>query len=149
MKRRTLKGIFKPTNPSKYKGNVTHIVYRSSWELSLFMKLDKNPDIIQWSSEETVIPYKSPVDGKLHRYFPDVWIKTKTKDGTIQESIIEIKPFKETIQPIQGEKSKRAFTKEVLTFVTNTAKWESARRYCEQKNMKFLILTENELGIKR
>lgn len=149
MKRKTLKGIFRPRNPSKYKGNASNIVYRSSWELSLFMKLDTNPDILQWSSEETPIPYKSPLDGKLHRYFPDVWIKTRTKDGLIEESIIEIKPFRETIQPVQGEKSKRSFAKEVMTYAINQAKWETARKYCEQKNMKFLILTENELGIKR
>ena len=121
MKRKTLKGIFKPRNPSKYKGNVSNIVYRSSWELSLFMKLDANPDVLQWSSEENPIPYKSPLDGKLHRYFPDVWIKTKTKNNTIEESIIEVKPFRETIQPVQGDKSNRVFAKEVMTYAVNNA----------------------------
>ena len=30
-----MKGRYKPINPSKYKGNPTNIIYRSSWELKL------------------------------------------------------------------------------------------------------------------
>ena len=71
------KGIFKPYNPAKYRGNPTNIVYRSSWELKLMIHLDKHPDVIWWSSEEVTIPYISPIDGRPHRYFPDFIVHLK------------------------------------------------------------------------
>ena len=62
-------GYFKPTNPEKYKGNVDKIFYRSSWELKFNNWCDKHPSVLEWSSEEIVIPYKKPTDNQMHRYF--------------------------------------------------------------------------------
>ena len=64
-------GRFVPTNPKKYKGNYTTIYYRSLWERKFMVYCDKNPNILQWGSEEIYIPYFLPTDGKIHRYFPD------------------------------------------------------------------------------
>ena len=90
------KGRFKPTNPTKYKGDHSNIIYRSLWERK-FMKLcDSNSNILEWSSEEVIIPYKSPIDGKFHRYFVDFWVKQKNTKGEIVEKLIEIKPKKYT-----------------------------------------------------
>ena len=85
------KGKFRPSNPSKYKGDPTNIIYRSLWELKFMNYCDKNENILKWSSEELWIPYKSPVDNRYHKYFPDFYIKYKNTSGKIVESLIEIK----------------------------------------------------------
>ena len=66
-----MKGMFKPKNPQKYRGDPTNIIYRSSFELKLMVYLDQHPEVISWGSEEIIIPYKSPIDNRYHRYFVD------------------------------------------------------------------------------
>jgi hypothetical protein len=136
-------GKYKIKNPSKYKGDYRNIYYRSSWELRVFNYMDRNPEVVKWSSEEIVIPYRSPIDGKRHRYFPDVWMKTKNGDVYL----IEIKPFKETIQPKKRSRITKQYLYEVKTWGINSAKWKSAKEYCADRNWKFKIITEKELGI--
>ena len=68
------------------------------WERRLMKYCDENPDVLSWSSEELVIPYLSPIDRKLHRYFPDFLIKVKRGEKT-QTIVIEVKPKKETKPP--------------------------------------------------
>ena len=75
------KGWFKPKNPAKYNGNAENIVFRSSWELRCMKYFDDNPAVIWWSSEEMSVPYYSPVDDRMHRYFPDFIIKVQRKDS--------------------------------------------------------------------
>lgn len=140
-------GFFKPKNPKKYKGDPTNIVYRSRWELRFMSYLDTHDDVIQWSSEEIIVPYRSPKDNRIHRYFPDFWVKVKEPSGKIGEKLIEIKPFAQTQQP-KANKNKRRYLNEVLTYAVNTEKWKYARAYCEQRGWDFLIVTERELGLK-
>ena len=143
-----LKGKFKPKNPKKYRGNCTEIYYRSGWELKYMMVLDHDPDVISWSSEEVVIPYISPLDGLIHRYFPDFFVEKKNSKGKIEKFIIEIKPHYQTVAPKNTErKTKRKYIKEVMTYGINTAKWEAAQNFCESRGWKFVKLTEKELGI--
>ena len=80
------KGLFTPRNPQKYIGDPNNIIYRSSWECRVMDWLDRNPDIISWASEEMNVPYKSPVDGRFHRYFPDFIVKVKSRDGLTRRS---------------------------------------------------------------
>jgi len=37
--------------------------------------LDSHSQIVNWSSEEFCIPYRSPIDRRMHRYFPDFWVE--------------------------------------------------------------------------
>lgn len=141
------KGFFKPKNPRKYKGDPTNIIYRSRWELRFMSYLDTHDDVLQWASEEIQIPYRSPKDNRVHRYFPDFWVKVKEPSGKVSEKLIEIKPFAQTQQP-QPSKNKRRYLNEVLTYAVNTEKWRYARAYCEQRGWDFLIVTERELGLK-
>ena len=60
-------GKFNPKNPHKYKGDYTNIVYRSSWEFHFCRYIDAHPGVTKWSSEEIIVPYRSCVDGKMHR----------------------------------------------------------------------------------
>jgi len=109
--------------------------------------LDSHPSVIEWASEEIVIPYFSPVDRKMHRYFPDFWVRTKTGDNTINTMVIEIKPDIQTRQPVRKEKNTRRYINELKTFGVNTAKWEAAEQFCLDKKWQFKVLTEKELGL--
>ena len=103
----TMKGRYKPLNPKKYKGDPTNIIYRSSWERRCMIYFDRTPNILEWQSEEFFIPYKSPVDGKIHRYFPDFKIKVLNKQKNFESILIEVKPFKQTQPPVvQKRKTK-------------------------------------------
>ena len=142
------KGLFKPRNPSKYKGDPTNIVYRSGWELRFMDYLDSHTSVLEWSSEELIIPYRSPVDGKVHRYFPDFQVKKKGNDGTIETVVVEIKPAKETTPPIVLNKPNKRYLREVYTWGINSAKWKAADEFCKDRNWKFIIMAEFDLGIK-
>lgn len=144
-----IQGKFKPTNPNKYKGDPTGIIYRSSWEARLMSYLDKHPDVMWWASEELVIPYISPVDGRPHRYFVDFVVKKR--DG--ETLVIEVKPFKQTQEPLlenrlDGKgKLRRAYINEVATWGINKSKWKAAEEFCRKRGWRFVIMTEKDLNI--
>ena len=142
------KGKFKPQNPHKYIGDPTNIIYRSSWEVILMDYLDKHQNIKRWSSEEIIIPYFSPIDGKKHRYFPDFFVEQE-KEGKIEKILIEIKPKKQTVPPIKNLSPTGKITKSYLTEVKNwginQAKWNSAVSYCNNRGWKFAVMTEDHL----
>jgi len=140
-------GRFSPRYPQKYIGDPTNIVYRSSWEVKLMTWLDNNHEIISWGSEELVIPYKSPVDGKWHRYFPDFVVKVRTKDGKLKTMILEVKPKKQTVPPEPRKRVTKQYINEVSTYGINQAKWKSATEYCADRGWEFRLVTEDHLGI--
>jgi hypothetical protein len=135
-------GRFTPRNPKKYIGDHKNIIYRSSWECKVMDWLDRNPDILEWGSEELIIPYKSPVDGRFHRYFPDFIVKTK--DRTL---IIEVKPEAQTKPPAQRKRITKQYITEVTTYGVNQAKWKAAHEYCKDRGWEFKIITETHLGL--
>jgi len=143
------KGRYTPKNPKKYKGDYHNIVYRSLWERKFMVYCDNSDNILEWGSEELVIPYLSPWDGKIHRYFPDFYIKVKQSDGGLKKFIIEVKPKKQCKPPDSSPKRKtRKWFSEVKTWGINEAKWKSASEWCSNNDMEFKILTEDELGIR-
>lgn len=89
----------------------------------------------------------SPVDGKPHRYFVDIKAVFIQPDGTEKTYLIEIKPFDQTIPP-KPSRNKRVLMEAVATYQINQAKWEAARRYCNEMGYTFLIMTEYEIGLK-
>lgn len=141
------KGKFRPKNRKKYNGNPSEIIYRSLWELKFMNYCDNNNKIVKWSSEEIIIPYRCPTDNKIHRYFPDFYIKYKDVKGKLHEKVIEVKPAKQVKEPkIQKRKTKKYLT-EVFTYAKNKAKWEAAEDFCKDRSWEFQILTEKELGV--
>lgn len=139
-----------PSHPEKYVGDVSTITSRSSWETKFMNYCDLNPDVLQWSSEEVVIPYFDPVQGKQRRYFVDFWIEVlDRRTGNTNKVLIEIKPDKFTRAPEQPKKKTKRFIEESLQFATNTAKWQAAREVCERSGVHFRILTEYDLGIEK
>ena len=128
------KGRFIPTKPNKYTGDVRNIIYRSLWELKFMKWCDRNVNILEWGSEEFFIPYRSPLDNRVHRYFPDFYMK-------VQESNGKCSP------PIKGRKQKKTFIREVAEYAKNQAKWKAAKSFCEDRQLTFKVVTEKELGL--
>ena len=139
-------GKFIPKNPKKYNGDPKNIIYRSTWEVRVMKYLDEHPNVLWWASEELHVPYLSPVDNKLHRYFPDFIVKAKDKTGTIKTLMLEVKPEKQTKMPTQTKKTKK-YLEEAVTFAVNQAKWKAADLFCKEHGWQFKIITEKELGI--
>lgn len=142
-------GKFAPKNPGKYLGDPSNIVYRSLWERNLMVKLDEWDDVLNWASEEISIPYRSPLDNKIHRYFVDFVAKMRNPDGTSFIRMIEVKPHKQTIQPERPKKKSKKFINEVMTWGVNQAKWGAARAFCADKGWEFIIITEHDLFPKK
>ena len=142
------KGKYQPSYLQKYKGDPTNIVYRSLWERKFMVYCDTNDNILEWGSEQIALPYRSPIDGKIHKYFPDFYIKVRENDGKIQKYIIEIKPQRQTIEPKVPQRKTKSYVYEVYEYAKNQSKWEAAREWCLDRGYEFKVLTENELGIK-
>jgi hypothetical protein len=145
---KTYKGRFRVANAAKYTGDITNIVYRSLWELKFMKWCDSSISVVEWGSETVIIPYISPIDNKVHRYFVDFYIKVRTKANSIEKYLIEIKPEKFTKPPEIPKKKTKRFIDEVFQYGVNDAKWKAAFEFCKDRNMKFVILTEKDLGIK-
>ena len=143
------RGKYTPKNPAKYRGDPSNITYRSLWERKFMLYRDDSKSIMEWGSEEVIIPYISPLDGRVHRYFPDFYIKVKQHNDKIKKYIIEVKPKKQCSppDPKPSKRTKRWFS-EVKTWGVNEAKWRSANSWCLDKGMEFKILTEDDLGIR-
>ena len=140
--RKSYKGLFKPINPKKYVGNTNQIVYRSLLERRFMRYCDTNDDIVFWASEELPVRYYSPLDKKWHRYFPDFVVKTVNN----HKYMIEIKPSRQAVKPKPPKKKTKSYMRESFEYIKNQAKWSAARKYCEDNNMEFKIITEKDLG---
>jgi hypothetical protein len=145
MARHYHQGIFTPTNPHKYVGNATNITYRSSWELKFMKWADTNPSVEFWNSEEIIIPYLSPVDNRMHRYFTDFAIQVKNRMGDTKKYIVEIKPEAQTVPPKRGKRTTNKYVEALSTYAVNQAKWKQADQFCKKNGMEFMVLTEKHL----
>ena len=137
-------GRYKIKNIAKYKGDYTKVFYRSMWERYCMKYFDTSPNIISWSSEETIIPYLYEVDRKYHRYFIDFKVQWKDMSTTL----IEVKPKKETQPPKKINIRGKRYINEALTYVKNMNKWKAAEEYAKDRGWKFEIWTESELKSK-
>ena len=143
----TLKGKYVPKNIRKYKGDYRNIIYRSSWELKFMKYCDYRSNVLEWGSEEIVIPYRSPLDNKIHRYYVDFYVKIQDSNGNVSKYLIEIKPSKQTVPPKKPQRQTKSYIYEVTEYVKNQAKWKAAKEFCDDRLWKFKILTESELKV--
>ncbi|AKY02013.1 hypothetical protein RCIP0032_00270 [Klebsiella phage RCIP0032] len=138
-------GKFMPQNLHKYKGDFRKITYRSTWEQYMMRWLDNHPDVVQWNSEEVVIPYFSNADGKKRRYFMDFW--AKFSNG--QQFFFEVKPKKETRPPVKPTKlttsAKKRYIDEIYTWSVNVDKWKAAQATASKMGIEFRLITEDSL----
>jgi len=136
-------GKYTPSFPLKYKGDPRTIIYRSSWEYKFMKWCDITPSVLEWGSEELFIPYISPADGKIHRYFPDFYVHIKGRG----RYIVEVKPFYQTQEPKTQKRNTKRYINEVVTYAVNKAKWKAAEEFCNGNSMQFMIITEKELKV--
>tara|TARA_B100001175_G_C19230996_1_gene505247 strand:+ start:7 stop:441 length:435 start_codon:yes stop_codon:yes gene_type:complete len=141
------RGKYYPSHPKKYKGDPTNIIYRSLWERKFMVYCDKNTNILEWASEEIAIPYRSPIDNRVHRYFPDFYMKVKEVNGKIKRYVIEVKPAKQTKPPTKPKRQTKGYIREAYEYAKNQAKWKMAREFCADRMWEFKVVTEKELGI--
>jgi hypothetical protein len=139
---------FVPVFVEKYTGDPTNIIMRSSWETRFANWCDKNPAVVKWKSEETVVPYRCPTDDRIHRYFVDFHIQVQGKDGSLKTYLVEVKPFKQTQPPEYPGRQTQRYLTESMTYIKNQAKWKAAKNYAADRGWEFKIITEHELGLK-
>jgi len=146
MRKKWRQGIFTPKNQEKFIG--TRATYRSGLELKFFRFCDQNPNVIKWGSENIIVPYRSPLDNRLHRYYVDNYIAIR-EGKEITKYLVEIKPSKQTKPPQTKYRKKQHLIYEQKQYITNQAKWKAAKQYCKKRGYTFIILTEKELIFKR
>ena len=100
--------------------NKKYLHYRSSYELLAYQLFESISKIVRYEVESIRIEYFDKI--KRH-YVPDVLV---TYDDD-QKELIEIKP------------------KSFLNKSRNILKFEAAKKYAENNNLKFSILTEDSL----
>ena len=140
------RGRFYPKHPLKYKGDPNKIVYRSSWEVRVMKYLDDNDGVVWWASEEMNVKYISPVDGRVHRYFPDFVVKVRRKDNSSTIFMLEVKPEAQT-KLRQPKRVTKQYINEAATYAVNQAKWKYAEEFCKDHGWVFRVVTEKDLGI--
>jgi hypothetical protein len=143
MPQKYYQGKFTPKNPKKYLGNPSNIIFRSGWEYQIFTRMDNDPSVVKWGSEEFFIPYFNPIDEKIHRYFPDIYLENTEGD----KIVLEIKPDKYTRPPATPKRKTKRFLEEAATWAINDSKWKAARNYCKERGMHFVIGTEKNMNI--
>jgi hypothetical protein len=156
-KNRYSQGTYSVQNRDKYIGKNSP-TYRSSWEKKFFYWCDNNKNVIRWGSEIVKLSYFFEVDNKIHNYIVDVYVEVKNNEGFIEKWLVEIKPSKQgpvvrkdgtVYKPKQPKTNNRKswsnYKKSVIEYIKNSNKWDSAKEYCKANDMKFVVITEEEL----
>ena len=61
--------------------------------------------------------------------------------------IVEVKPKAQTRPPKTPKRKTSRYINEVRNYAVNDAKWKNATEYCKDRDMEFIIITEDELGV--
>lgn len=114
-------------NVGTYISNIWNIKFRfdSSWELKFikYFETSIKNDVKIFDRCRDVVKYERE-DGTVHRYLPDFYVKFKSG----LEVVIELKPANLV------KKDRVVLLKKI-----------AAKKYFSKKNIKYLVLTENEL----
>ena len=138
-------GIYEVTNKDKYLGE-SNPRYLSSYELHVFQYMDRTPHVIKWGAEVVVVPYYSHVDESNRRYMVDIFVEYVKPNGDKFTELIEIKPTKDTLKPVNKQGKKRStYMRELYTYNVNVAKWMAASKYAQQRGWTFRLLTEKNI----
>jgi hypothetical protein len=140
-------GYYNPKNPAKYVGDITKIVFRSSWEFKFLVWCDNTPQVLRYSSEPISIPYMNPVDRRVHQYFIDMWVEILEESGKVTRWLVEIKPERNLVMPKEPKnpttKTLKNHLGQVKRVMMNLAKFQAARNFAKFQNMKFGVLRLN------
>jgi len=141
-------GVYEVIHKEKYVGSENPF-FRSGLEERVMYFMDNNKNVLKWNSERVVIPYISPVDGRMHRYFVDFYAKMTDLNGGVCDYLIEVKPYEQTKPPTQpknkNKKAQNRYLRECATFAVNQAKWKSAEEFSLKKGLVFAVVTEKDI----
>lgn len=140
-------GKYKVLHKEKYVADLQEVVYRSSWERKYMGYLDRNPAVLEWGSENIIIPYYNPIEKKTRRYFVDFYAKVKDKQGRIKQYIIEVKPSVQCKPPTRKKRITNKYKNDLRAYIRNQSKWKAARKWADNRGWEFVVLTEKELDI--
>jgi hypothetical protein len=142
-------GYYRLKNVSKYIGDPTKIIFRSSWEYNFCKYCDENERIIKWSSEPVAIPYINPIDNKEHKYYVDFYLRVIDDNGNQNDFFAEIKPSAQLKKPIlKGKKTFKKikhYNQAAKSWIINVAKFKAAEAFCKNRGGKFILVTEKFL----
>lgn len=143
-------GLYKVENVSKYKGDLSKVIYRSGWEKILMKYCDLSASVLAWSSEPVAIPYISPLDNRQHKYWVDFFILEQKPDGTTTKYLVEVKPSKDykTKPLFEGRNTPKKvarYKREMETWLVNNAKFKFALEFAKTIGMEFIIVDETSL----
>ena len=146
----TKQGYYKIIYPEKYVGDYSKIIFRSSWEQKFATFCDINAQVVKWSSESIQIPYLHPIQNKTCIYNLDFYMKVRQADGTFTEFIIEVKPSKKLEKPTLPtsrltEKRILAHNEQMKEYAINMHKFQTAKKWAEDRGWQFMIVTEKFL----
>ena len=155
----TTKGMYQLVNSQKYRSPRPPI-YKSGWELKLFVTFDTNPFIEAWGYEPIEIYYYHPIYQKWSVYYPDFFIVKKSQSGRLQPTLIEVKPDKFTKPPKQpkpptkgsiqaAERYQRSLARYQANqndFAINCAKWQAAQSWCLKNSVEWCIISEKNVS---
>lgn len=139
------KNKYKPKNLKKFESTKDYIICRSLWERSFAKWCDKNYTVKRWAFEPFFIPYYDIVRKKERKYYPDFVIELNNGNSYL----IEVKPKAQTKEP--KKRNTKRYLIEKYTYITNSCKWNAAKKFCDKNNMIFSLFTEDDfsdLGIK-
>jgi len=150
--RNYFQGYYNPINPEKYIGKLDEIIYRSSYEYRFCVYCDKTDRVIKWSSEPAAIKYYNPMDKKIHEYYVDFYVKLKGPEDKDQDILVEVKPSRQLSKPVYEKKYMKAkslknYNKSCEMYIQNMSKWKAAKQFADERDMKFMIITEKNLGL--
>ena len=139
-------GIYELSEEQKKKYCGTYpIIYRSSLEMKFLHWCVNSPSVVSFASESHVVPYRKPCTGKIHRYFLDFFIELTNG----KKYLVEVKPHSQTLPPkTTNRKNKMALLNEQITWSTNNAKWEAAKKWANIKGWEFIIVTDRMINKK-
>ena len=145
-----LQGTYNPINREKYIG-VKNPIFRSSWEKRMFYYCDTNSNVLKWGSEIINVPYYFVLDQKTHKYYTDLYMEVRKKDGSIKKYVVEIKPsdqdYRNPPKPPKRKttKSMKNYNNKLITLKRNECKWKAAEEFCKKRGYEFIIITEKDL----
>lgn len=141
-RRRGIKSLFSPTNPSKYTGSFP-IIAKSSWEAEFMKYCDNHPGVLSWAYEPINIPYENPLSAskknKQSIYKPDFLVTYLGASGKESTKLIEIKPMHETYEAHARNNV------DALIRIKNEAKWGAAHQWAMRRGIDFIFMTEADM----
>ena len=108
---------------------------------------DHTEKVVEWSSEEIAIPYRSPKDNRYHLYFPDFYMKVRNTNGSIQSYLVESEPKAQVEGPQSSSKEDQTIPNGGRDLCHQPSEMGSSERILQGQLWQFKIITERELKV--